>query len=57
MKKNTVDLKRTTIREFLRGRENDLLTIALEIDKNNDGTISREELQSYLNEHGVDAVI
>lgn len=57
MKKNTVDLKRMTLREFLKGRENELLTIALDIDKNNDGTISREELQSYLDSHGVDAVI
>lgn len=57
IKKNTVDLKRITMKEFLRGRENELLTIALDIDKNNDGTISKAELQSYLDAHGVDAVI
>jgi hypothetical protein len=45
MKKNTVDLKRTTLQEFLRGREDELLSVALEIDKNNDGTISKAELQ------------
>jgi hypothetical protein len=43
--KPMVELKRTTLQEFLRGREDELLSVALEIDKNNDGTISKAELQ------------
>jgi Ca2+-binding EF-hand superfamily protein len=41
----------------LKGKEDQLLSVALEIDQNNDGSITRGELQKYLDEHGIEAHI
>lgn len=32
----------------MKGKEDQLLSVALEIDQNNDGSITRGELQKYL---------
>lgn len=57
MQNNTVNLKRITLEDYLKGKEDQLLTVALEIDRNNDGSITRQELQKYLDEHGIEAHI
>ena len=46
MQKNTTQIKKKqTLEEYLKGK--DLVDISLEIDRSQNGKISREELQEY----------
>lgn len=56
MKKNTTQIKkRETLQQFLKGK--DIVQISLDIDKSQNGKISKEQLQQYFDMHNIEASI
>ena len=52
MHKNTTQIKKKqTLQEYLKGK--DLVDISLEIDRSQNGRISKEELQEYFDAHNI----